>query len=272
MADARETDPRSLAELRALVARGAPYSRRLIHELKHDTRAGAQALYAVCKKAQRRIVVEKRRLENMLLYEKQALANGFRVIAGVDEAGRGPYAGPIVAAAVVLAAPVERVNDSKQLTPEEREALYEEIRAGGHQIGVAAVDVEVINQQGIQTANYMAMANAVAQLFPAPDFLLVDGFRIPGVLQPQQHVIKGDCLSQSIAAASIIAKVTRDRIMIELDKQYPGYGFAQHKGYGTPEHYQRITELGPCAIHRQRWGPILRAIEADLLFEWSEEV
>lgn len=263
---------RPLSELRALVERGAPYSQRLLRELKQDTRAGAQALHRACQRARQKIREERRRLERMLLHEKEALANGFRVVAGVDEAGRGPYAGPIVAAAVVLRDPVEGVNDSKQLSPEEREELYGRLWNGGHWIGVSVVDVEVINTEGIQVANYRAMAQAVEQLDPAPDFLLVDGFRIPGVRQAQKHLIKGDAISQSIAAASIVAKVTRDRIMVQLDAEYPGYGFARHKGYGTPEHYERITALGPCKVHRRRWGPILKALEAESLLDWVEEV
>ena len=269
--DGSELKRRSLADLRALVARGAPYPRPLLQALQQDSRAGARTLYAACQRAEERLRAEKRRLDHMLLHEKEALANGFKVVAGVDEAGRGPFAGPIVAAAVVLCGPVGRVNDSKQLTAEERETLYQEILGGGHSVGVSVVSVEEINAQGIQVANYRAMAQAVEQLTPPADFILVDGFRIPGMPVPQKALVKGDALSQSIAAASIVAKVTRDRLMVECDKQYPGYGFAQHKGYGTPEHYEKLAALGPCEIHRRHWGPVLRARETGALLDWVEE-
>lgn len=272
MGDPKELKRRSLEELKALAARGAPYSRQLLRELEADPRAGAKGIHAACLRAQQRADREEQRLDRMLLHEKEAQSRGFQVVAGVDEAGRGPYAGPIVAAAVVLRQSIEGVNDSKQLSHEEREALFEIIANGGHGIGIAVVGVEFIDQQGIQPANYHAMAQAVAQLDPAPEFLLVDGFRIPGMRLPQKPLIKGDALSQSIAAASIIAKVTRDRIMLEMDVRYPGYGFARHKGYGTAEHCRRIRELGPCPIHRMSWAPVLKMTEAGMLFEWAEEV
>jgi ribonuclease HII len=261
---------RSLSELRALVERGAPYGRRLLAELKADTRAGAQALHATCKRAQAEIRREGKRLEHMFSFERDLHGQGFTRVAGVDEAGRGPFAGPIVAAAVILKEPVEGLNDSKQLEPEERERLFGVLMAGEHTIGVAAVDVETIDRYGIQQANYSAMAQAVAQLAPEPEFLLVDGFNLPGVRQPQTRLIKGDGRSLSIAAASIVAKVTRDRIMVELDLQYPGYGFGKHKGYGTPEHYEQIERLGPCPIHRRSWSPIAQVIETGSLFDLDE--
>lgn len=261
---------RTLQELRALVEAGGPYPRRLLDELKDDVRAGAQQLYAICRDFQRAVRIEKRRLKRMMSHERQAKELGFTVIAGVDEAGRGPLAGPIVAGAVVLDRPLEGLNDSKQVAPEERERLYDALHDGKHWLGVGIVSAEEIDRVGIQTANYAAMAAAVAQLDPPPQFLLVDGFNLPGVVQPQLRLIKGDARSLSIAAASILAKVTRDRIMVEMDRQYPGYGFASHKGYTTPQHLDALDRLGPCPIHRRSFAPVSRGAETAMLFEFDE--
>jgi len=263
---------RPLAELRALVAQGPPYPRGLLSALRGDTRSGARMLYGACQKVQKTLRAERKRLEQMFALEREVLERGFLRVAGVDEAGRGPFAGPIVAAAVVLRAPVPDVNDSKQLDPQQRAELYDMLLDGGHAIGIGIVDAEAIDKQGIQTANYRAMAQAVAQLEPAADFLLIDGFPLPGVSQPQQHVIKGDARSLSIAAASIIAKVTRDRMMVELDAAFPGYGFARHKGYGTPEHYEALKRLGPCPIHRRSWAPVDALLQSESLLRWADEV
>ena len=203
----------------------------------------------------------------LMQFERQAAANGFRRIAGVDEAGRGPLAGPIVAAAVVLAEQVEGLNDSKQLTPAQREDLYGVLTEGAHGIGVAIIDADTIDRHGIQSANYAAMAQAAAAISPAPDFLLVDGFMIRGCPLPQKSIVKGDSRSASIAAASIVAKVTRDRIMNELDQQYPEYGFARHKGYGTREHLEVLARLGPCPFHRKSFAPLSEALVPGMLFD-----
>lgn len=206
-------------------------------------------------------------ISDMMAFEAEAMSNGFRRIAGVDEAGRGPLAGPIVAGAVVLAEPIEGLNDSKQLTARRREALYAQLHGGRHAIGVGIVEAAEIDRHGIQTANYSAMAQAVAALDSPPDFLLVDGFMIRGCAVPQKAVIKGDSRSFSIAAASIVAKVTRDRIMDSLDAQYPDYGFARHKGYATREHLDALRRLGPCPAHRMSFAPICRPPAPGDLFE-----
>jgi ribonuclease HII len=206
-------------------------------------------------------------MDAMVAYERQVFECGFKRVAGVDEAGRGPLAGPIVAAAVILNGPVDGVNDSKQLTHTQRKEIYEAIRAGGHCIGVGIVDAATIDRHGIQCANYASMANAVAQLEPPPDFLLVDGFQIKGCAVPQKPLIKGDCLSASIAAASIVAKVVRDGIMTQFDQQYPGYGFAEHKGYCTRDHSAALAKLGPCPIHRRSFAPVAGTCPEGLLFE-----
>jgi ribonuclease HII len=205
------------------------------------------------------------RIEAMLEFERGAAAMGFVRIAGVDEAGRGPLAGPIVAGAVVLNGALAGLNDSKQLKEAQREALYAELLAGGHAIGCAVIEAEEIDRIGIQQANYAAMARAVAALVPPPDYVLVDGFQVPGLAQAQLRLIKGDARSLSIAAASIVAKVTRDRLMVAHDAAFPGYGFARHKGYGTAEHLAALARLGPCAIHRRSFAPLARGHETGVL-------
>ncbi len=192
----------------------------------------------------------------MVFFEWTVARSGFRRVAGVDEAGRGPLAGPIVAGAVILGEPLEGLNDSKLLTESQREFLFEALIAGPHQVGVAIIDAESIDRDGIQAANYAAMLGAAASLDEAPDFLLVDGFEIRGCVWPQKALIKGDRRSASIAAASIVAKVTRDRLMKRYDAEFPGYGFAEHKGYGTSAHLDALRRLGPCPIHRRSFEPL----------------
>jgi ribonuclease HII len=199
---------------------------------------------------------EHARLEVMLAFERQAFESGFCRVAGVDEAGRGPLAGPLVAGAVVLSRAVPGLDDSKRLTEARREELFEELIAGGHAIGVGVVEADELDRMGVQCANYGAMARAVAALNPPPDFLLVDGFNLPGMTQPCLRIVKGDQRSLSISAASIIAKVTRDRRMAELEREYPGYGFGQHKGYGTAAHMAALAKLGPCPEHRRSFAPL----------------
>ncbi|MDR1210055.1 MAG: ribonuclease HII [Clostridiales bacterium] len=185
-------------------------------------------------------------------YEEKWRRLGFARIAGVDEAGRGPLAGPVVAAAVVLPADLEitGINDSKKLSPKVRSALFAEItRAAEYAVGVVPEDV--IDEINIRQASFEAMRRAVAGLCPAPGAVLSDGFAIPGLAAPGEGIVKGDAKCLSIAAASIIAKVTRDRIMEEYDAVYPGYGFAAHKGYPTAAHYAAIRSMGPCPIHRK---------------------
>jgi len=255
-----------LTELRALVAGGPPYGDDLLAALQHDDRAGAKALYVQCLRRIRRLDAEQARTEAMTELEDEARANGFRRIAGVDEAGRGPIAGPLVAAAVVLAEPVPGVNDSKQLSAGRREALFTVICSGPHAVATAIIPPGDIDRMGIQNANYAALARAAEGLEPSPDFLLVDGFAIPGTRFPHRRVIKGDQRSQSIAAASIVAKVTRDRLLCELDRAYPGYGFARHKGYGTAEHIEAIHRLGPCPAHRLSFAPFASRADTGSLF------
>lgn len=190
-------------------------------------------------------------------FERSAFARGFTRVAGIDEAGRGPWAGPVVAAAVILDPDTlpEGINDSKKLTLRMREELYDTILAKA-EVGIGIADVTVIDRDNILQATYAAMIQAVAALASAPLFAFVDGNRAPKLACPAETIIEGDGKCLSIAAASIVAKVTRDRMMIDLDRQCPGYGFAKHKGYGTAEHQDALARLGPSAHHRRSFEPI----------------
>jgi len=197
-----------------------------------------------------------------LKHERLLRARGFTWIAGIDEAGRGPLAGPVVAAAVVLPEKFRHrvLTDSKQLSPRQRELLYSEITLHtGTVWGVAAVEPVEIDRVNILRATHLAMQLAVAQLTPAPDHVLIDGLPVRGFPIAQTALVQGDTLSFSIAAASVIAKVTRDRMMLDFDTQFPHYGFAQHKGYGTELHLERLRQHGPCPIHRRSFLPVRQA-------------
>jgi len=196
--------------------------------------------------------------EEMALY-----AAGYCHIAGLDEAGRGSWAGPVVASAVILPPDhpdlpqqLEGVRDSKQLTPRQRERLYPIIESVALAVAVGIVPAEKIDQVGIVPATRQAMGLAVVHLNLRPDFLLIDFLSLPDLPISQKGITNGDALSLSIAAASIVAKVTRDRLMVGLDAQYPGYGFARHKGYGTRQHRQSLIQLGPSPIHRLSYAPV----------------
>ena len=192
-------------------------------------------------------------MNDLYLYENELRQQGFALICGIDEAGRGPLAGPVCAAACVLAAGpvIEGLNDSKKLSEKKREALYEQITTQALAWAVCLVDEKTIDKINILQATFRAMRGAVAQLSVRPELCLVDGNRDPGLGLPTRTVVKGDASCASVAAASILAKVTRDRLMVQYDAQYPGYGFAVHKGYGTKAHYAAIDALGLCPIHRR---------------------
>ncbi len=189
-------------------------------------------------------------------FERKAREAGYRYIAGVDEAGRGPIAGPIVAAAVVLNDKIEGIDDSKRLNKRKREILFDILMSGEHDVGISIIPPEIIDSIGIQSANYRAMVEAVVKLKNKPDLVLVDGYYLSGLPCEVWRVVRGDRRCASIGAASIIAKVTRDRIMEEMDFAYPGYGFAKHKGYATKEHLMALERLGPCPIHRFSFAPL----------------
>ncbi len=184
--------------------------------------------------------------------EKEIIASGVSPVCGVDEAGRGPLAGPVCAAAVLLPTGLEiaGLNDSKKLSAVKRELLYDEITAKAVSYGIAFATVEEIERLNILGATYLAMNRAIAKLDPAPRLALIDGNRSSGIEFNSRCVVGGDAKCASIAAASILAKVTRDRYMLQMAERYPQYGFADHKGYGTKAHYAALREFGPCEIHR----------------------
>jgi ribonuclease HII len=193
--------------------------------------------------------------------EEAARSRGALRIAGIDEVGRGPLFGPVVAAAVILpkGCRLEGLTDSKKLSPKKRNLLEPQIREAALAWAIAAVDVETIDRINILRASLEAMRRAVEQLEMAPDFLLIDGNKTIRCDCPQQAVVKGDATSFSIAAASVLAKVYRDRLVVELDSQYPGYGLARHKGYGTPLHMEALARLGPTPLHRRSFQPVAQA-------------
>ncbi len=201
---------------------------------------------------------------DLLFFERDARAAGFGHIAGLDEAGRGPLAGPVVAAAVAFPEGllIPGVTDSKKLSPAERLRLYEEILRQAQGYGIGIVDERTIDDVNIYQASILAMERAVANMEPRPDFLLIDALCLPRTPIRQHAIIKGDCRCHSIAAASILAKVTRDRIMVELHEKFPQYLFHKHKGYGTREHLSLIRRFGPCEAHRRSFSPV-----AELLHE-----
>ena len=203
-------------------------------------------------------------------FENLAYGQGHSVIAGVDEAGRGPLAGPVVAAAVVFPRGYHHpeINDSKQLSALKRESLYDVIRASAVAVGLGVVEPGVIDAVNILQATRLAMREAVLDLACAPDFLLVDGNCSIHIQTPQQTIVKGDALSLSIAAASIIAKVSRDRIMEIYHRQYPQYNFLKNKGYGTAEHRRAITEHGLCKIHRKSFHLKIKEEKGQTAFTW----
>lgn len=201
-----------------------------------------------------------------LFFEARALASGFTCIAGLDEAGRGPLAGPVVAAAVVLpdGLLIPGLTDSKQVPEQERERLFVVIQEQAVCYGIGVVDEQTIDEVNILQATIIAMERALALLNPRPDYLLLDAITLPRIPLPQNPLIKGDIRSHSISAASILAKVTRDRLMLELHQKYPRYNFQKHKGYGTSEHLALLREHGPCDAHRKSFNPVARMLRGDI--------
>ena len=198
-------------------------------------------------------------------FEVEARSRGYRFIAGLDEAGRGPLAGPVIAAAVLLPrrCRLPGLNDSKQIAESERNRLFAEIVHRATGVGIGAATEAEIDRLNILQASRLAMRRALDALPVRPDFLLLDAVVLPGLSNPQRAIIKGDGLSCSIAAASIVAKVTRDRLMVEYHRWYPHYNFAEHKGYGTPEHLHQLRTHGPCAIHRRSFSPVQQVLAQD---------
>ena len=229
----------------------------LFEELILDGRAGVQAAISKRKRELQKQVDEDLRLEKMLAYEKELYTQGIQLIAGVDEVGRGPLAGPVVAAAVILpkACKIPGLNDSKKIPKSKHKEIYEAVLQNAIAIGIGIKDNHVIDQVNIYEATKLAMMEAIGQLEPQPQHLLIDAMKLDLPIS-QTSIIKGDANSLSIAAASIVAKVTRDQMMEEFDREYPGYDFAQNAGYGTSNHLAGLDQLGVTPIHRRSFEPV----------------
>ena len=229
----------------------------LLTELEQDSRSGVIQAIAKRKKEIQKRLDEDERLEGMLAYEKELYTQGIQLIAGVDEVGRGPLAGPVVAAAVILpkACKIPGLNDSKKIPKSKHKEIYEAVLQNAIAIGIGVKDNHVIDQVNIYEATKLAMMEAIGQLEPQPQHLLIDAMMLDLPI-PQTSIIKGDANSLSIAAASIVAKVTRDQMMEEFDCEYPGYDFTQNAGYGTANHLAGLHKLGVTPIHRRSFEPV----------------
>jgi ribonuclease HII len=256
-------------------ASAAAVSPAILRKLQRDSRTGAQRLYRILAKRYEQQKHERNRLDAMLHFERLLWKAGIQHIAGVDEVGMGPLAGPVVAAAVIFPpnVEIEGIDDSKALDEETRNRLDLEIRAKASAVALGIVDIDLIDELNIYHAGIRAMQVALSNLAVVPQHILVDSRTVPGFSQPQNSFDKGDGINFSIASASIVAKVYRDRLMVDLDAVYPGYGFASHKGYATPEHQKAIREFGPCPIHRRSFDYIreLCGQYCDLYYELKQQ-
>lgn len=243
---------KSISEIKKEFEQASAEQRLALYErYADDTRSGVVSVIAKYKKLEEKLQAEKCRMENMYIYERKYA--DFEFICGIDEVGRGPLAGPVVAGAVILPKDCDilYLNDSKKLSEKMRESLYDEIMEKAVATGIGMVSPQRIDEINILQATYEAMRMAIANLKVRPDLLLNDAVTIPSVDVKQVPIIKGDAKSASIAAASIIAKVTRDRLMVQYDEVLPGYGFASNKGYGSAAHIQALKEQGVTPIHRE---------------------
>ena len=263
----------SLGDLRRrYVDEGRPLPASVAATLRADRRTGAQDLLEAIARRRRDNRAEGQRLRVMLRFETALWTQGTAFVAGVDEAGMSPLAGPVAAAAVILA-PGTRlpgVDDSKKLDARERERLAPIIRERALAYAVAFAEVEEIDRLNIYWAGLLAMRRAIAGLAKTPEHVLVDGRKLRGLTVPQQPIVKGDAKSLSIAAASILAKTARDALMIQLDGGHPGYGFAQHKGYGVTAHVKALRALGASPIHRRSFAPVRQVLGLPPLPPWPE--
>ena len=226
-------------------------------EASNDLRSGVQKAIEKRKRAIQAELDEELRLEQMLRYEKELYKAGYQAIAGIDEVGRGPLAGPVVAAAVILPpeCTIKGLNDSKKIPKKKHQEIYQTVMNKALAVGVGLIDNEIIDQVNIYEATKLAMKEALSKLSLKPDYLLIDAMKLD-VEIPQESIIKGDANSLSIAAASIVAKVTRDKLMTDYDKEFPGYDFAQNAGYGTKSHLQGLERNGVTPIHRKTFEPV----------------
>jgi ribonuclease HII len=263
----------SLEELRQrYVIEGRPLGASLEEVLRADSRAGARAILASIERRRFENRSEGQRLRKMLRFETVLWHHGQDAVAGVDEAGMSPLAGPVAAAAVILkpGTRITGVDDSKKLDANSREALASEIKKKAASWSVAFVEVEEIDTINIYWAGILAMRRAVEGLAVIPQHLLIDAKRLKEIAIPQQAIVKGDAKSASIAAASILAKVSRDALMRTLDTCHPGYGFADHKGYPVRAHYAALARLGACAAHRRSFGPVRKVLGLPPLPPWPQ--
>ncbi|WP_019785015.1 ribonuclease HII [Streptococcus sobrinus] len=247
----------TIKEIKDLLAGVTDLVSPIFKELAADERSGVQA---AIKKRQREIqadLAEDKRLETMLTYERELYATGLELIAGIDEVGRGPLAGPVVAAAVILPknCKIKGLNDSKKIPKKKHGQIYQQVMEQATAVGLGFQSNEIIDQVNIYQATKLAMKEAVAKLDQQPQHLLIDAMELDLEIS-QTSIIKGDANSLSIAAASIVAKVTRDRLMADYDKQYPGYDLAHNAGYGTKSHLEGLKKLGVCPIHRRSFEPV----------------
>ncbi|MFN2425885.1 MAG: ribonuclease HII [Candidatus Binatia bacterium] len=257
-----------LADLRRrYVEEGRPLPNDVEAELRADPRSGARAILAAVARRRRANRAEGQRLRHFFRFEQELWSSGITRIAGVDEAGMSPLAGPVVAGAVILPVGWRRVgvDDSKKLDAGERTRLAVEIKSNAVAWGIGVVTPEEIDRINIYRAGLLAMKRAIEALAVVPEHLLIDARALKEVRIPQKPIVHGDALSFTIAAASILAKTSRDAMMVEHDREHPGYGFARHKGYPVPEHYAALARLGVCAIHRCSFGPVRKALGFDPL-------
>jgi ribonuclease HII len=253
----------SLAELRGrLLDRGEPLGEACEAALGTDARAGAREVLRQVRRRRQENRAEGQRLRNLLRYETELWERGVLLVAGVDEAGMAPLAGPVVAGACVLPRDYRPrgIDDSKQLDREERERLAGDIRRNALCWATGRAEVEEIDRLNIYQAGLLALRRAVEGLGRCPDHLLIDARKLPELCIPQTSIVHGDALSLTIAAASILAKTTRDALMADLDRAHPGYGFVRHKGYPTAEHFEALGRLGACPIHRRSFAPVRQAL------------
>jgi ribonuclease HII len=253
----------SVSELRErFLDRGVPLPAELEAALEADPRAGAREVLRLVRKRRQENRAEGQRLRHLLRFETELWERGVVHVAGVDEAGMAPLAGPVVAGACILPRDYRPrgIDDSKQLDASERERLAEDIKRNAICWAVGRAEVEEIDTINIYRAGLLALRRAVEALGRCPDHLLVDARKLPELRIPQTPIIHGDALSLTIAAASILAKTTRDAQMAELDRLHPGYGFVRHKGYPTAEHFDALARLGACAIHRRSFQPVRVAL------------
>ncbi len=252
----------SLTEIRMRFGTGGEeVTAGVVRALRKDGRAGARALGTELGRRRRRQLAERRRLAKLFLAERELRERGWVRLAGVDEVGMGPLAGPVIAAAVVLPPDVQLpgLRDSKQLSAQAREQLDREIRAQAWDLALGRADPDEIDRVNIYQAGLLAMRRAVLGLHDRPQLVMVDGRRIPELWIRQRRVVGGDATVASIAAASVVAKVWRDRLMRELDRHYPAYGFAHNVGYATAEHLGALSRTGPCPAHRRSFAPVREA-------------